>query len=140
MRDTHTRASGRAEGRIEEGRENHEKLALAWIPREGKGGGDGGKYIDDISAKHVDEEGGGRKRRWRRRRSLWRRQTTKRHRLSRLSRGAVERDTGDWRQLKRAVTLRARKWFSLRLARRLIEVHKNPFFIRDRGDFQCHVM
>ena len=22
------------------------------------GGGDGGKYIDDISAKHVDEEGG----------------------------------------------------------------------------------
>ena len=51
----------------------------------------------------------------------------------------MERDTGDWRQLKRAVTLRARKWFSLRLARRLIEVHKNPFFIRDRGDFQCHV-
>ena len=50
----HTRASGQArdrEGGRKEGRGNHEKLVFVWIPREGKGAG--GKYIDDISAKHV---------------------------------------------------------------------------------------
>ena len=54
MRDTHERAGKRGrdrEGGRKEGRGNHEKLVFVWIPREGKGAG--GKYIDDISAKHV---------------------------------------------------------------------------------------
>ena len=64
MRDTHERAGERKEGR-KEGRVNHEKLAFVWIPREGgracdrSGGDGGGKYIDDISAKHAAEDEGG---------------------------------------------------------------------------------
>ena len=49
-------------------------------------------------------------------------------------------ETGDGRNLQGAsVFRRARKKTSLRIAKRLIGVDKNPSFIRDRNDSQCHV-
>ena len=130
--ETHTseRASERKEGR-KEGRVNHEKLAFVWIPREG--GREGVREEEAAAAGNISMIS---------RRSM-RRRTREGRSLCRRRRQTATRDRGGGRGDTcggaRRLPLLERERLLSQQAKRLMESLKNPFLIRDGGDFRCHV-